>query len=67
MAKSKTKEMRELPADTLTVKIGEMESELFNLRFQGSMGKLENSSLIKATRRDIARAKTVLKQKGSAK
>jgi large subunit ribosomal protein L29 len=67
MAKSKTKEMRELPADTLTVKIGEMESELFNLRFQGSMGKLENSSLIKATRREIARAKTVLKQKESAK
>jgi large subunit ribosomal protein L29 len=67
MANAKTKEFRELPADTLGVKIGEMESELFNLRFQGSMGKLENSSLIRAARRNIARAKTVLKQKESAK
>jgi large subunit ribosomal protein L29 len=67
MAKSNTKELRDLPAETLTGKVSEMESELFNLRLQGSMGKLENSSLIKATRRDIARAKTLLKQKESAK
>jgi large subunit ribosomal protein L29 len=65
MAKFKTKEFRELPPDTLSTKVAEMESELFNLRFQGSMGKLENSSMIRAARRDIARAKTVLKEKSA--
>jgi ribosomal protein L29 len=36
------------------------------MRFQASMGKLENTTLLQTTRRDIARAKTVLHQKSVA-
>jgi large subunit ribosomal protein L29 len=42
-----------------------MELNLFNMRFQASMGKLENTSLLNVTRKDIARAKTILKQKSA--
>jgi len=66
MANPKSREFRELPADALAGKIGEMESEIFNMRFQASMGKLENTALINAARKNIARAKTLLKQKQPA-
>ena len=62
MAKENMRELRELPADTLAGKIREMETNLFNLRFQASMGKLENTAVLRNSRREIARAKTVLKQ-----
>lgn len=63
MAKAKAKELRDLAADAIAVKVKEMEANLFTMKFQASMGKLENTSLLQTTRRDIARAKTVLKQK----
>ena len=50
----------------IAAKVKEMEANLFNMRFQASMGKLENSALLKNTRKDIARAKTILKQKETA-
>lgn len=66
MPKAKTREFREMAADVIQTKVNEMEANLFNLRFQASMGKLENTSLLQTSRRDIARAKTVLKQKATA-
>lgn len=63
MAKAKAREIREMAADAIASKVKEMEANLFNMRFQASMGKLENSALLKTTRKDIARAKTILKQK----
>jgi ribosomal protein L29 len=36
------------------------------MRLQASMGKLENTALLNTTRKDIARAKTILKQKETA-
>lgn len=66
MAKAKAKELRELAADVIASKVKEMEANLFNMRFQASMGKLENTTLLQTTRRDIARAKTVLQQKSVA-
>jgi large subunit ribosomal protein L29 len=63
MAKAKAKELRDLAADAIAAKVKEMEANLFTMKFQASMGKLENTSLLQTTRRDIARAKTVLKQK----
>ena len=66
MAKAKAKELRDLAADLIATKVKEMEANLFTMRFQASMGKLENTSLLQITRRDIARAKTVLKQKSAA-
>ncbi len=66
MAKAKSRELRELAADVIATKVKEMEQNLFNMRFQASMGKLENTALLNTTRKDIARAKTILKQKETA-
>ena len=55
-----------MAADVIQTKVNELEANLFNLRFQASMGKLENTSLLQTSRRDIARAKTVLQQKATA-
>jgi large subunit ribosomal protein L29 len=66
MAKAKARELRDLAADAIAAKVKEMEANLFNMRFQASMGKLENTTLLQTTRRDIARAKTVLHQKSVA-
>ncbi|MDQ3001404.1 MAG: 50S ribosomal protein L29 [Fibrobacterota bacterium] len=65
MAKAKARELREMAADVIATKVQELEANLFNMRFQASMGKLENTSLLQTTRRDIARAKTVLNQKSA--
>ena len=66
MAKAKAREYRDMAADVIQTKINEMEANLFTMRFQASMGKLENTSLLQVSRRDIARAKTVLKQKATS-
>jgi len=66
MAKAKAKELRELAADAIASKVKEMEANLFDMRLQASMGKLENTALLNTTRKDIARAKTILKQKETA-
>ena len=60
---SKATEFRELPADTLAVKVKEMESQLFTSRLQAGMGKLENTSSLRTLRKSIARARTVLHEK----
>ena len=65
MAKAKAKELQEMAADVIATKVKEMELNLFNMRFQASMGKLENTALLNVTRKDIARAKTILKQKSA--
>ena len=66
MAKAKARELREMAADVIKTKIDEMEANLFTMKFQASMGKLENTSLLQVSRRDIARAKTVLTQKATS-
>ena len=59
----KTKELRDLSIDDLSRKATELNEELFNLRFQLHTGHLENSARIPQVRREIARVKTVLRQK----
>ncbi|BCR04050.1 50S ribosomal protein L29 [Desulfuromonas versatilis] len=59
----KAKELRDLGVDELEKKSSELNQELFNLRFQLHTGHLENSSRIKETRKDIARVKTLLREK----
>jgi large subunit ribosomal protein L29 len=59
----KAKELRDLSADELSKKAAELNQELFNLRFQLHTGHLENSARIPQVRREIARVKTVLRQK----
>jgi large subunit ribosomal protein L29 len=59
----KAKELRDLSVDELSKKATDLNQELFNLRFQLHTGHLENSARIPQVRREIARVKTVLRQK----
>jgi len=62
----KSSEFRELSAEELVQKEKELKEELFNLRFQHATGQLENIMRIKATKRDIARLKTVMNETRAA-
>jgi len=55
----KAAKWRDLSDDELTQKVQELSEEIFNLRFQLSMGVAKNPSRIGQARRDLARAKTV--------
>jgi large subunit ribosomal protein L29 len=59
----KAKELRQLSEGELVIKEKELGEELFNLRFQHATGQLENVMRIPQLKRDIARVKTVLKEK----
>ena len=58
----KAKEIRELSAEVLTTKLGELKKDLFNLRLQHATNKLENVNKISEVKRDIARVNTVLRE-----
>ena len=62
----KVGEFRDLQVDELRQKEGELDDRLFRLRIQKSMGQLEAAHKLKALRRDLARLKTVLREKESA-
>jgi large subunit ribosomal protein L29 len=59
----KANELRDLSVDELSKKAADLNQELFNLRFQLHTGHLENSARIPQVRREIARVKTVLREK----
>ncbi|GAA4723716.1 50S ribosomal protein L29 [Brevibacillus fulvus] len=59
----KANEYRNLTTAEIEQNISSLKEELFNLRFQLATGQLENTARIKQVRRDIARAKTVLRQR----
>lgn len=59
----KASEVRDLTPDQLDEKLVELKREAFNLRFQGASGQLENTSRVQEIRRDVARIKTILKEK----
>jgi large subunit ribosomal protein L29 len=59
----KAKDLRQLSEGELLVKEKELGEELFNLRFQHATGQLENVMRIPQIKRDIARLKTILKEK----
>jgi large subunit ribosomal protein L29 len=54
---------RELSVEELEQKARELTEELFNLRFQLSMGVAKNPSRVAQARRDLARVKTVLRER----
>ncbi len=62
----KASEFTNMSQDELNAKIAELKGELFNLRFQLATGQLQNTVQITNVKRDIARAKTVLRQKEQA-
>ncbi len=59
----KAAELRDLDAGELGAKERDLADQLFRLRIQKSMGQLEAPKKIKSVRRDLARVKTVLRQK----
>ena len=59
-------EFRDLKVDELRQREKDMDDQLFRLRIQKSMGQLEAAHKLKALRRDLARVKTVLREKATA-
>ena len=59
----KVKEVRELSTEEINKKLVEAKEELFNLRFQQATGSLEKPSRIKDLRHEVARLKTVLRER----
>ncbi len=58
----KAREIRELSQDEMVQKEKDLTEELFNLKFQHSLGQLENTMRIKQIKKDLARVKTVVKE-----
>jgi len=56
-------EFKDLSADDLRTKEKELDDQLFRLRIQKSMGQLEAPLKVRTVRRDLARIKTLLRQK----
>jgi large subunit ribosomal protein L29 len=54
---------RDLSGDDIEQKVKELGEEIFNLRFQLSMGVAKNPSRLREARRDLARAKTILRER----
>ncbi len=59
----KNSEIKKLSAQELVLKLKDLKSELFNLRFQLAVNQLENPMRIKAVKKDIARVQTFLREK----
>ncbi len=59
----KAAEIRELNEDEIRERISQVQEELFRLRFRSATQPIENPALFKALRRDVARLKTVLRQR----
>lgn len=59
----KAEEIRSLGDQELAAKLAELKEELFNLRFQAATGQLDNPMRMRMVRRDIARVKTVQRER----
>ena len=64
--KSQVNKIRELNDTDIQAKIAELKQELFNLRFQAAVGKLENTAQLRKVKKEIARAYTVLTERANA-
>jgi large subunit ribosomal protein L29 len=58
----KTSEIREMEAGKIKEKLVGLKKELFNLRFQNSVGQLENTTTLSNVKKDIARLYTISKE-----
>jgi large subunit ribosomal protein L29 len=59
----KAADLRDLTMEELQAKLKEVSEELFNLNFQHSRQQLDNTARLGQARKDLARVKTVLKQR----
>jgi large subunit ribosomal protein L29 len=62
MKANELKELRQSTPQDLNVKLSDLKSELFNLRFQLATGQLENPMRIKQVKKSIAQIKTILRE-----
>jgi len=59
----KAMEIRELTVDDLRARVKDLDDQIFRLRIQKSMGQLEAPGKVREVRRDLARIKTILREK----
>ena len=59
----KINEIREMSPEELQVKLADLKKELFNLRFQHATNQLDNPTRISATKKDIAKVNTIIREK----
>jgi large subunit ribosomal protein L29 len=59
----KATEFRELTEDELLNKEEELKDQLFKLKFQHALGQIENAMKLKHIKKDLARIKTILREK----
>ncbi len=63
MKQMKTSEIRELSDEEIIAKVAENKEELFNLRFSQATGTLEKPSRIRELRKEIAKMKTIMRER----
>ena len=63
----KARELRDLSEDELRTKEEEVKDQLFKLKFQHTLGQLENAMKLKHLKKDIAKIKTILREKSEGK
>ena len=56
-------EIRDMSVDDIDARISQLQEELFRLRFRAATQELENPMLLRTLRKDIARLKTVLRER----
>ncbi|MGD2024820.1 MAG: 50S ribosomal protein L29 [Methyloceanibacter sp.] len=62
----KASQVNDMTIDQLNDELGKLKKEQFNLRFQAASGQLENTARVRQVRRDIARVKTLAREKSAA-
>ena len=63
---TKSADIRDMSTDEIRDRIAQAQEELFRLRFRGATQQLENPALIKNLRRDVARMRTILREREMA-
>lgn len=63
----KPPEIREMTIEDINLKVQELSKELFNIKFQHVAGRLDNPMKLPQLRKDIARMKTIIREKKSEK
>jgi len=61
----KASQLRQLQLDELEERVRDLEKQLFDAKIKHATGQIENSTMIRATRRDLARALTVRAERES--
>ena len=62
----KAQDIREMSEEELQRKAQDLQEEIFNLKFQHATGQLENTQRLPQVRKDLARVKTILREKNIA-